>query len=205
MEPPPSRQVAKQVGGLAGIVGLGAALLLFTDIPADESGRKVEATIAEDGTPTIRHLSGRQYLRAYRDIVGVPTACDGITRDVQMGRTFTEAECTAMLERELIVHARGVMACTPGLHGPGRDNQRYAAVSLAYNVGVGAYCRSTARARFNAGNYVGGCEAIGPRFTIVNSRGQRVEVNGFVKAGGRIVPGLVRRRQRERAVCLRGL
>ena len=139
---------------LLSIVGAGVAAALGVSIPQDESGRKVEATFAPDTSLQIHHISGKQYLRAYLDIVGVPTACDGITQGVKLGQTYTEAECAAKLEHELIIHATGVMKCTPGLAlsaDPAiermREGPRFAAVSLAYNVGVGAYCSSTARAR----------------------------------------------------------
>lgn len=180
---------------LASIVGAGVAIALGTAIPMEESGRKVETTIATDGSLKVRHISGKQYLRAYLDIVGVPTACDGIAY-VPKGATYTEAQCTAMLEAALVQHARGVMACSPGLALSNvptieakREGPRFAAVSLAYNVGVGRYCGSTAARRFNAGAYVQGCEAL----TMWN------------RAGGRVVRGLVARREREKAVCLFGL
>lgn len=177
---------------LASVVGLATAAALLTAIPADESGRKVTVTIAPDGAATVRHVSGRQYLKAYLDIVGVPTACDGLTshrgRKIKPSDQFTEAQCAIMLEDALVEHAAGVMACTPGLSLtlPRRDMARFAAVSLAYNIGVGGYCRSTARARFNAGAIRQGCDAI----------------LAWNKAGGRVVPGLQRRRERERAKCL---
>lgn len=152
---------------LAGVVGAAAAALLFVTIPEDE---------------------GTEY-RAYRDIVGVWTICSGDTNDVRPGQVASKAECQERLERQLIRHAEPVMACTPGLRGPGRDYQRAAAVSLAYNVGVGAYCKSTVARRFNAGDYRGGCDAL----------------LMWNKAGGRPVRGLTLRRQRERQICLRGL
>jgi lysozyme len=183
----------KTAGGLVGIVGAVAAASLFVSVPADESGRKVEATVRTDGAVEVRHISGPQHLRAYRDIAGIATACDGITRDVRMGQSFTEEQCTIMLERELVAHARGVMNCTPGLQGAGRDHQRAAAVSLAYNIGVGAWCKSTAARLFNQGQYRAGCNA----FLSWN----KARVNGQL----RVVQGLTNRRQRERAECLKGL
>jgi len=173
---------------LAGVLGtaIGAAAL-FTSIPADESGRKVAVTIAPNGGATIRHVSGPQFLRAYLDAVKVPTACDGITRGVRMGQVYTEAQCTAKLEEELIAHATAVVACVPALYG--RPNQAVASVSLAYNIGAAGFCRSTAARRFNAGQWAAGCDA----FLMWN------------KAGGRVLAGLVSRRKRERALCLTGL
>lgn len=165
---------------------LGAASLL-TIVPMEESGRTVVATVGADQTVTVRHVAGPQYLRAYLDIVKVPTACDGITKGVKLGQTYTEAQCTALLERELIAHAEPVIACVPRLYG--RANQAAAAVSLAYNVGAGGFCASTVARRFNAGDWRSGCDA----FLM------------WDKAGGRVVRGLQLRRQRERALCLRDL
>jgi lysozyme len=186
---------------LAAVVGAGVAVALGVAIPADESGRKVEATIAPTGELKVKHISGKQYLSVYLDIVKVPTACDGLTRDeqgrrLQPGAYVGEARCAAMLERALVAHAVGVMSCSPGLAispDPAierrREGPRFAAVSLGYNVGVGAYCTSTVRARFNAGAYAAGCDRL----------------LAWNKAGGRPVRGLTLRRQRERAVCLNGL
>ncbi|WP_257556389.1 lysozyme [Sphingobium sp. CFD-2] len=180
-------------GGLVAIVGSVTAALLLTNVPAEESGRKVAVEITPDGAATVRHISGKQYLRAYLDMVGVPTACDGLTsyhgRKIKIGDQFTEQQCATMLEEELVVHARGVMQCTPGLALtiPGRDRARFAAVSLAYNVGVPRYCTSTARRLFNEGRIGPACDAI----------------LMWKKAGGKIVPGLVARRGRERAVCVK--
>ena len=173
---------------LAGILGsIGAAAALFTMTPAFESGRTVEAKVAQDGTATITHVSGRQYLRAYLDIVRVPTACDGITKGVKIGQTYTEAQCTALLERELIEHAEGVIACVPQLYA--RPNQAAASVSLAYNGGVGGFCRSTAARLFREGRWREGCNAL----------------LMWDKAGGKVVRGLTLRRQRERDLCVADL
>jgi lysozyme len=185
---------------LASVVGIAVASALGAFIPKEESGRKVEVTVNADTSLNVRHVSGRQYLRVYLDMVGVATACDGITtldgKPMPRVRNFTEAECTALLEAELVKHAQGVMACTPGLAisqnahlERSRSGPRFAAVSLAYNVGVGAYCGSTAARRFNAGNFAGGCEAI----------------TWWNKAGGRVVRGLTIRRGKEANICREGL
>lgn len=190
----------KKAVTLASIVGAGVAAALGIAIPKEESGRTVEAEIGPDSELIIRHVSGKQYLRAYLDVVGVATACDGITtyrgEPITKDMSFTEAQCSAMLEEELIKHAQGVMKCTPGLAlstNPAtekrREGPRFAAVSGAYNFGVGLYCGSTARTRFNAGDYAGGCTAL----------------TWYNKAGGKVLPGLVNRRAREYKVCTEGL
>ena len=154
-------------GSLAAIIGTVAATSLFASIPQEE---------------------GMEY-KAYRDIVGVMTICAGDTKDVHAGLIETPEGCRVRLERQLVAHAKPVMACTPRLAEPGRDWQRAAAVSLAYNVGVGAWCHSSADRLFDAGDWRGGCNAF-------------LKWN---KAVGREVRGLTLRRQRERSICLKGL
>jgi lysozyme len=156
---------------LAGIVGLTAAGILFVTIPKDE---------------------GTEY-KAYRDIAGIWTICNGDTANVRPGQVASQAECQERLERQLIAHAAPVMACTPRLRDEGRDYQRAAAVSLAYNIGVGAYCRSTVDRRFDAGDIRGACNAF--------LSWDKARVNGQLRS----VRGLTLRRQREREMCLRGV
>lgn len=157
--------------GLAGIVGTLAAGLLYVTIPEDE---------------------GTRY-KAYRDIAGIWTICQGDTANVRPGMVETEAGCRARLERQLIAHAKPVMACVPTLAQPGRDYQRAAATRLAYNIGVNAFCKSTVAKRFRAGDWRGGCNA----FLSWN----KARVGGVLRP----VRGLTLRREREREICLRGL
>jgi Phage-related lysozyme (muraminidase) len=195
-----ARPATKKKVTLASVVGISVAAALGAFIPAEESGRKVEATISPTGELSVRHISGRQYLKVYLDVVGVATACDGITtyqgEPLRAGQSFTEGQCAEMLEDELVKHAREMMACTPGLALSAdpkiekrREGPRFAATSLAYNIGARRYCSSTARNRFNAGNYAGGCAAL----------------TWWNQAGGKVLPGLVARRKGEEAVCLVGL
>lgn len=189
--PAPSQpeKPTKPISALVALVGASAAIALATMIPKDESGRTVEATVTEAGELQVRHISGRQYLQAYADIVGVLTICDGDTQNVRRGMVETEEGCTKRLERQLVAHAEPVLRCVPALGRPEREHQLVASVSLAYNIGTGGFCRSTAARRFNAGDWRGGCDAfLMWRF-----------------AGGKEVRGLRLRRERERDLCLRGL
>jgi lysozyme len=145
--------------------------------------------LTDDGALLVEHKKGPQFLAAYADIVGVWTICDGDTLGVRRGMVETEAGCAARLERQLVAHAKPIIACVPGLAGQGRENQLVASVSLAYNIGTSGFCRSTIARRFNAGNWRGGCDAM----------------LMWNKAGGRPVRGLTLRRERERAICLKGL
>lgn len=154
-------------GALVALLGVTAAAGLLVSIPEDE---------------------GTRYT-AYRDVVGIWTICQGDTKNVAPGMVETKSGCQRRLEQQLLAHAKPVMACTPRLREDGRDYQRWAAVSLAYNIGTGAYCRSSIDRNFDAGNWRAGCDAF-------------LKWN---KAGGREVRGLTLRRQRERAICLKGL
>lgn len=196
----PPRRAAK-AGTLAAVIGFAGAAIALTIVPEDESGRKVSVQIADDGTAKVTHISGKQYLRAYLDVAGIATACDGIIRyngrPVRIGDVFTPAQCDAVLEKELVKHAEGMMACTPAFRNY-RDKEAIgptlaAATSFTYNVGVGGYCGSTAARRFNAGNWRGACDAM--------LAWNKARVRGVLQP----VRGLTLRRQRERALCLRGL
>lgn len=200
-QPAPKATPKARAGTLAAIVGFGAAAILLTEVPKDESGRKVDVTIASDGTATVRHVSGREYLRAYLDVAGIPTACDGIIRvngrPVRIGDVFTSDQCAGLLEKELVKHAAGVMRCTPAFRNHPNIEAIAptvaATVSFTYNVGKAGYCGSTAARRFNAGNWRGACDA----FLMWN----KARVNGVLQP----VRGLTLRRQRERDLCLRGV
>ncbi len=172
---------------LVALVGALAACGLLVSTPAEESGRVQRAEVTAAGDVVTTHVSGPEHRTAYRDIVGIWTICDGDTADVKAGQVETRAGCQARLERQLLAHAEPVMACIPQLAAPGLDYKRWAAISLAYNVGVTAVCKSTMAQHFRAGRWRQGCDAI----LLWN------------RAGGRVVRGLTLRRERERAICLR--
>lgn len=129
-------------------------------------------------------VAGFEGLRtvAYRDPVGIPTLCFGSTTGVKMGDRKTVDECKALLVEELETFARGVDAC---VSVPMSDSRKAAMVSFAYNVGTGAFCKSTLVRRLNAGD-PGACD----------------ELRKWTKAKGITLPGLVRRREEERRLCL---
>jgi lysozyme len=125
---------------------------------------------------------------AYRDPVGIPTICYGETRGVVMGQIKTVLECKDMLGNRLIEFSSGIDKCLTNEQSI-PDKTYGAFVSFAYNVGVGAFCGSTLARKANAGDLVGACNQL-PRWT---------------KAGGIELPGLVKRRNEEKALCLSGL
>jgi lysozyme len=124
---------------------------------------------------------GRRYV-AYQDIVGVWTICEGHTKGVKQGDTATDAQCDEMAAQDVAEHNAGIRQC---ITRPMPQNVEIAFTSLAFNVGVGAFCGSTALRRYNAGDDAGACEAM----------------NLWNKAGNRVVRGLVNRRAAESALC----
>jgi lysozyme len=132
--------------------------------------------------------------KGYRDPIGIATRCSGDTKNVVVGQVYTKAECQESLETGLIAHAEPVLRCTPALKG--RTYQLAAAVSWAYNIGAHAYCDSTTARRFNAGDFRGACKAMN------ESDSGRPQ---WVSAAGKILPGLVKRRVAERALCEKDL
>ena len=121
----------------------------------------------------------------YRDIVGVWTVCQGITgRHVIPGKTYSKAECNALLTGELEKHGAEVLAC---INRPLTDPQQVAVVSWAFNVGTAGACSSTLVLRLNAGEPP---SAWCP------------ELMRWNRAGGRPVQGLTNRRAAEMKLCL---
>lgn len=153
----------------------------------------VGATCAAVSLALVTNFEGVSYY-GYRDPVGIPTKCYGDTLNVTVGKHYTEAECKQSLETQMAAKASGVLACVPGLKD--RPYQLAASISFAYNIGVSAFCQSTTAKRFNSGNYAGACKAMQE-----NDNG-RLQ---WITARGVVLKGLIRRREKERAVCEQGL
>lgn len=130
-------------------------------------------------------LEGREY-NPYKDVVGVVTVCDGHTgSDIIWGKTYTDAECNALLRADLGKVAKQV---DPLIKQPIPDATRGAVYSFVYNVGVGNFRASTLLRKMNAGDTAGACD----------------ELRRWTYAGGKKWKGLVTRREIERGVCMWG-
>lgn len=122
----------------------------------------------------------------YVDPVGVLTACVGHTGpDVELGKIYTEKECTDYFVMDLRTAEHAVNRCTPDLP----DGMKPALISFTFNVGQGNYCTSTLARKANKGDYVGACK----------------ELYRWVYGGGKVLKGLVRRREAEAKACLESL
>lgn len=152
--------------------------------------RKGAVGLTVAGSLAVGFIGGWEGLRtkAYRDVIGVPTICFGETRGVKMGDTYTVDECKAMLGDALVEFEAGMRRC---LSAPDRipDKPYVAFLSLAYNIGNGAFCKSSIARYANAGNLKAACDSL----------------LLYTRAGGKVVQGLVNRRKEERKLCLAGL
>lgn len=156
---------------LAAIVGAAAASALLTVVPQFEG----------------------VVLVARPDPVGVLTACMGETKGIRPDQRFTLDECKAKLEPRLLGFAEAVDRCTP--LADRTPAQRVAIVDFAYNEGDGTYCRSSIAANFRAGYVAAACRSFNQA---ADGKPQ------YVTAGGKdgvTLPGLVKRRAKERAWC----
>lgn len=142
----------------------------------------VSAAAVALATPVILHFEG-EIRHGYRDPIGIVTACVGHTGpDAKLGRTYTHDECLALLRKDLETHSVGLSACLRSTVPP---HVEAALLSFAFNVGVAKACNSAAVRLITAGQFAAGC----------------AELSKWVNAGGKPLPGLVRRRAAERALC----
>ena len=114
--------------------------------------------------------------RTYLDSGGIPTVCTGHTGpDVIRGRTYTQAECAAFLEKDIRIAAKGLQACVTQ---PLTVNQRGALISLTFNVGVSRVCKSTLVRKLNAGDF-GGASQEFPKWSYARVNGKLIVLRGL--------------------------
>src|SRR5512143_3999582 len=137
-------------------------------------------------TPLVAAWEGL-YLRTYKDRLAhdLLTVCYGATKaeipDIKITDVYTKEECQQLLADALPRYSAGIAKC---IRVRLTEHQKAAAVSLAYNVGVRAVCKSTFVQKLNEGD---------PKACDYLLR--------FVKASGRVIQGLLNRRRAERKVC----
>jgi len=121
--------------------------------------------------------------RGYADPVGIPTACYGHTGpEVRLGQLYTKAQCDALLTQDIRIAQSQVKRC---IRVPLKPHEEAALVSFAFNVGGQALCGSTLAKRINAGQLPSAC----------------AEMSKWIYSRGLKLPGLVKRRASERAMC----
>lgn len=139
--------------------------------------------ISRAGIELVKRWEGCR-LRAYQDSVGVWTIGYGHTSmagdpKVTPGMKITQQEAEDILVRDLVKYEAAVQkALTRSPTQPQFD----AMTSLCFNIGQGAFAKSSIAKKFNAGDVQGAADA----FLLYN------------KAGGKVLQGLVNRREDER-------
>jgi len=102
-------------------------------------------------------------------------------------RIWSDAEVNDLLAQDLARFERGVARLCPNTIG--NQGRFDSLVSFSFNVGLGNLQRSSLRMKNNRGDFEKAAE----------------EFMKWTKGGGRVLPGLVKRRMDERALYLSGV
>jgi len=134
-------------------------------------------------------LVGIAVHESYRDTAYIPVKGDvptigfGTTDGVKMGDRVTVERALVKLLADANEYERAVKRCVTA---PLYQYEYDAYLSLTYNIGPGAFCNSTLVKKLNAYDYPRAC----------------AEILRWNKAGGKVLPGLVKRRQAEYETCI---
>ena len=125
-------------------------------------------------------------LTAYKDAVGVWTIGYGHTSTAKQGMTITEAEAERLLKQDLKVAEDEINRHLLPL----KQYQFDSLTSFVFNVGIGAFRRSTLLKRLKMD---------------VNHPDIANQFNRWIYGGGKILKGLVKRRKEEVNLYLNGV
>ena len=158
-------------------------------LAGNSSIRKAVAGIATAGAISLiavfEGFSNKAYLPTPNDVptigYGQTVYADG--RKVKMGDYISEKEARTQLG--VLVEKKFIQQIAKCVKVPLTENEFTAYVSLAYNIGASAFCGSTLVKKLNAGDYNGACE----------------QIKRWNKQKGKVLKGLVKRRQQEYELC----
>ena len=121
---------------------------------------------------------------AYIPIPGdVPTIGFGTTEGVKMGDRTQPIQALQRALNDIQKFEGAIKKC---VKVPLHQYEYDAYISLSYNIGAKNFCGSTLVKKLNTGDYEGACK----------------EILRWNKANGRVIQGLVNRRQEEYQKCL---
>ena len=132
---------------------------------------------------TITHYEGFRS-DAYLDVGNIPTIGYGSTKDVKMGDRIDEKGARSRLIKEVIDEYG--KAVNNSVEVPLHQSEYDAFLSLTYNIGVNAFCKSTLVKKANREDYAGACK----------------EILKWNKVNGKVVKGLTNRRKGEYNLCI---
>lgn len=150
--------------------------------------QQMDKVISKEGLELIESFEGFSS-KPYKDVAGIWTIGVGSIYGIDGKRVkathkhITKEEALQLMERDL---KRTEVRLIQLVKVPVNQNQFAALCSFVYNVGSGAFQRSTARMKLNRGNYKGCAD----------------EFLRWKYAGKRAIPGLLRRRKAERELFL---
>ena len=142
-------------------------------------------SIAPSTVSLIKKFEGKS-LKAYKDTGGVQTIGYGHTGEGVKKGKITEAEATEYLKKDLETAASAVDTLVTV---PISQEQKDALISLTYNIGSGAFKRSSLLEKINAEDFEGAAD----------------EFNRWVYDNGKKIPGLVTRRKQESELFRSGI
>jgi len=146
--------------------------------------------VSSEGLRLIKHHEGVR-AKPYKDCIGLWTVGvghligNGKSLPDSWNRVLTLEEIDALLVRDLNRFERGIALQLPV---PLKQCEFDSLVSFAFNLGLGTLQRSTLRQQILRGNKKGAAE----------------QILRYNRAGGKIVKGLVKRRNDEYQLFLRG-
>ena len=136
--------------------------------------------LSHAGTTLLKYFEGCETV-AYQDSVGVWTIGYGHTKGVVEGMTITEAEADSMLSKELKEYESYV----ENMVEVELTQEQFDALTVwVYNLGPTNFRNSTLLKKLNSGDY----SAV------------PTEIKRWNKAGGKVLKGLVKRREAEAAM-----
>ena len=140
---------------------------------------KIRMSYSKTGLDLTKRFEGCKF-KAYRDVAGILTIAYGHTKGVILGMTCTQEQADFWLMQDITEAANAVNRFViPQLTQPEFD----ALVDFVFNLGIGAFYKSTMLKDINAGNFV----AAAAQFPL------------WDHAAGKVVSGLLHRRLAEQA------
>lgn len=184
--PEPMAKPSEVAAATPSEVATGSGPGVFAALKENDAGAAISTgpkRTNSSGLLLIKSFEGLR-LEAYRDAVGIWTIGYGTTRGVKPGMLISEAEAEKFLQEDL---SRFEEAIHEAVQVTVNDNQFSSLVSFTYNVGAGAFRSSTLLRLLNEGKDLHTIAAQFPRWN---------------RAGGRVLEGLTRRRNAEKALFL---
>jgi len=121
---------------------------------------------------------------AYIPLPGdIPTIGFGTTSGVRLGDKTTPEKALLVAMKDVQSFEGAVKSCVTV---PLAQYEYDAYISLSYNIGSGAFCKSTLVKKLNTGDYIGACN----------------EILKWDRFKGKPLAGLTKRRQEEHKKCL---